>query len=295
MPEVKKIATRESYGNALVELGKKHDDVVVLDAVTDGEEFCHVTGREHTGDDGVLTADGELGTHVTEVVDTGIVRRELTGSQGLQIGQAVLNEILHTLHERLSVSAYCLMEGLFLLLSGSPHGSCCRRVGHDAVPAQVHGEHRRIDAEEELRRVGHAVDRDDHGSTLMGGMVIVRTGNHLLESITEFMDGIDNTLLGSGLLRDSGLLRGFGLLATGHHYSLVNLVEQLLLFLCSLLLGLLHGLGIHIVTQGDLIVLLVSINNLLELLIAEGLLFELGGESELLGHRLEFFSPIHKQ
>lgn len=30
MPEVKKIATRESYGNALVELGKKHDDVVVL-------------------------------------------------------------------------------------------------------------------------------------------------------------------------------------------------------------------------------------------------------------------------
>ena len=32
MPEVKKIATRESYGNALVELGKKHDDLVVLDA-----------------------------------------------------------------------------------------------------------------------------------------------------------------------------------------------------------------------------------------------------------------------
>ena len=32
MSEVKKIATRESYGNALVELGKKYDDVVVLDA-----------------------------------------------------------------------------------------------------------------------------------------------------------------------------------------------------------------------------------------------------------------------
>ncbi len=32
MSEVKKIATRASYGNALVELGKKHDDVVVLDA-----------------------------------------------------------------------------------------------------------------------------------------------------------------------------------------------------------------------------------------------------------------------
>ncbi|GFI38057.1 1-deoxy-D-xylulose-5-phosphate synthase [Lachnospiraceae bacterium] len=32
MSEVKKIATRESYGNALVELGKKYEDVVVLDA-----------------------------------------------------------------------------------------------------------------------------------------------------------------------------------------------------------------------------------------------------------------------
>ena len=32
MSEVKKIATRESYGNALVELGKKYDNVVVLDA-----------------------------------------------------------------------------------------------------------------------------------------------------------------------------------------------------------------------------------------------------------------------
>ena len=32
MSEVKKIATRESYGNALVELGKEHEDIVVLDA-----------------------------------------------------------------------------------------------------------------------------------------------------------------------------------------------------------------------------------------------------------------------
>ena len=32
MAEKKKIATRESYGNALVELGKKYEDVVVLDA-----------------------------------------------------------------------------------------------------------------------------------------------------------------------------------------------------------------------------------------------------------------------
>ena len=32
MSEVKKIATRVSYGNALVELAKEHDDVYVLDA-----------------------------------------------------------------------------------------------------------------------------------------------------------------------------------------------------------------------------------------------------------------------
>ena len=32
MSEVKKIATRESYGNALVELGNAHDDIFVLDA-----------------------------------------------------------------------------------------------------------------------------------------------------------------------------------------------------------------------------------------------------------------------
>lgn len=32
MGEVKKIATRESYGNMLVELGREHEDIVVLDA-----------------------------------------------------------------------------------------------------------------------------------------------------------------------------------------------------------------------------------------------------------------------
>ena len=32
MSEVKKIATRESYGNALAELGSQYPDLVVLDA-----------------------------------------------------------------------------------------------------------------------------------------------------------------------------------------------------------------------------------------------------------------------
>ena len=32
MADVKKIATRDSYGNALKELGELHDDLVVFDA-----------------------------------------------------------------------------------------------------------------------------------------------------------------------------------------------------------------------------------------------------------------------
>lgn len=32
MSEVKKVATRDSYGNALVELGREHENLVVLDA-----------------------------------------------------------------------------------------------------------------------------------------------------------------------------------------------------------------------------------------------------------------------
>ena len=32
MSEIKKVATRESYGIALAELGREHEDVVVLDA-----------------------------------------------------------------------------------------------------------------------------------------------------------------------------------------------------------------------------------------------------------------------
>ncbi|MCC8028424.1 MAG: transketolase family protein [Lachnospiraceae bacterium] len=32
MSEIKKIATRESYGNALVEIGREHEDLIVLDA-----------------------------------------------------------------------------------------------------------------------------------------------------------------------------------------------------------------------------------------------------------------------
>ena len=42
MSEVKKIATRDSYGNALVELGKAHDDLIVLDADLAGAKDLYI-------------------------------------------------------------------------------------------------------------------------------------------------------------------------------------------------------------------------------------------------------------
>ncbi|MBR3644963.1 MAG: transketolase family protein, partial [Lachnospiraceae bacterium] len=51
MSEVKKIATRDSYGSMLVELGKEHDDLVVLDAdlaaATKTEKFKAVFPERH--------------------------------------------------------------------------------------------------------------------------------------------------------------------------------------------------------------------------------------------------------
>ena len=45
MSEVKKIATRASYGAALVELGKKHENLVVLDA--DLAAKCKIYGQRY--------------------------------------------------------------------------------------------------------------------------------------------------------------------------------------------------------------------------------------------------------
>ncbi len=57
---VKKIATRESYGNALVELGKEHDDLVVLDAdlanATKTDKFRKAFPARHI-DCGIAEAD----------------------------------------------------------------------------------------------------------------------------------------------------------------------------------------------------------------------------------------------
>ncbi len=60
MSEVKKSATRVAYGNALVELGKMHEDVVVLDAdvavATRSEEFKKVFPERYT-DCGIAEAN----------------------------------------------------------------------------------------------------------------------------------------------------------------------------------------------------------------------------------------------
>ena len=51
MSEVKKIATRESYGNALVEIGKEHEDLVVLDADLAGSYQNRLFSRKHSRKD----------------------------------------------------------------------------------------------------------------------------------------------------------------------------------------------------------------------------------------------------
>ena len=60
MPEIKKSATRVAYGNALVELGKTHENIVVLDAdlavATRSEEFRKVFPERHI-DCGVAEAN----------------------------------------------------------------------------------------------------------------------------------------------------------------------------------------------------------------------------------------------
>ncbi len=60
MSEVKKIATRESYGNALVELGQAHEDLIVLDAdlagATKTSIFQKVFPERHI-DCGIAEAD----------------------------------------------------------------------------------------------------------------------------------------------------------------------------------------------------------------------------------------------
>ena len=47
MSEVKKIATRESYGNALAELGAQNPNIVVLDADLAGATKTGVFKKKH--------------------------------------------------------------------------------------------------------------------------------------------------------------------------------------------------------------------------------------------------------
>jgi len=74
MSEVKKIATRESYGNALAELGKTHEDVVVLDADLAGATKTGVFKKacpERFIDCGI--AEGNMMTVAAGIATTGRV------------------------------------------------------------------------------------------------------------------------------------------------------------------------------------------------------------------------------
>ena len=74
MSEVKKIATRESYGNALAELGRLHDDVVVLDADLAGATKTAIFKKAHPErfiDCGI--AEGNMMTVAAGIATTGKV------------------------------------------------------------------------------------------------------------------------------------------------------------------------------------------------------------------------------
>ena len=74
MSEVKKIATRESYGNALAELGKLHEDLVVLDADLAGATKTSIFKKafpERFIDCGI--AEGNMMTVAAGIATTGKV------------------------------------------------------------------------------------------------------------------------------------------------------------------------------------------------------------------------------
>lgn len=74
MTKVKKIATRESYGNALVELGKKYDNLVVLDADLAGATKTNMFKKEFPErhiDCGI--AEGNMISIAAGIATTGMV------------------------------------------------------------------------------------------------------------------------------------------------------------------------------------------------------------------------------
>ena len=74
MADIKKIATRESYGNALVELGREHADVVVLDADLAGATKTSTFKKEFPDrhfDCGI--AEGNMMAVAAGIASTGMV------------------------------------------------------------------------------------------------------------------------------------------------------------------------------------------------------------------------------
>ena len=80
MADIKKIATREGYGEALVELGREHDNIVVFDADLAGSTKSGVFGKAFPGrhfNAGIAEADmicaaaGADGRPVFKIVGAG--------------------------------------------------------------------------------------------------------------------------------------------------------------------------------------------------------------------------------
>ena len=97
MSDVKKIATRESFGNALAELGKEHPEVVVLDA--------DLAGATKTG----VFKKAFPERHI----DCGIAECNMMG-----IAAGLALSLIHIFGRRVGMTAGAVGMGLFDLLSG---------------------------------------------------------------------------------------------------------------------------------------------------------------------------------
>ena len=70
MSEVKKIATRESYGNALVELGKEHEDLIkkIANALGDKVQSVRISHRLTSTPSCVVTDANGMSSHMARLM-----------------------------------------------------------------------------------------------------------------------------------------------------------------------------------------------------------------------------------
>ena len=144
-----------------------------------------------------------------------------------------------------------------------------------------------VNAKEELGAVGIACKAHDIGSKglsrQVGSSMVTQCTNEVSHLVGQLHDRLGTCILWLSLYSFSR-----GTLSWGNNalqYCL-QLVELLLGEHCLFLTCLRSLLGSKVVLNGGLVLLLVRVNDLLPLLVGQGILLGLGHESELLQHSL---------